>query len=84
MNTTKQEKAIKELFVGKCWNYLDDNFHKFKEYNKIKVALELCKKDIYSPLIDQSSHLHLTNNINLEEFRKLPVQDKIRDILNRK
>jgi len=42
----------------------------------------LDQKDL--PLIDQSSHLHLTNNVNLEEFRKLPVQDKIRDILNRK
>ena len=39
---------------------------------------------IDTPLIDQSSHLHLTNNINLEEFRRLPVQDKIKDILNRK
>ena len=63
---------------------------------KIKKAPE-SKKDVYDwetlldskittkkPIIDQSSHLHITNNINLEEFRKLPVQDKIRDILNRK
>ena len=45
MNTTNQEKSIKELFIGNCWQYLSDNFHKFTETNKIKIALELCKKD---------------------------------------
>lgn len=45
-NTTKREKSIKELFIGQCWSYLNDNFHKFNERNKIKIALELCKKDI--------------------------------------
>jgi len=42
----KNEQSIKKLFVGKCWSYLNDNFHKFNERNKIKIALELCKKDI--------------------------------------
>jgi hypothetical protein len=46
MNTTKHEKSIKELFVGECWEYLRENFRKFNETNKIKIALELCKKDI--------------------------------------
>jgi len=40
------EQSIKQLFIGKCWSYLDNNFHKFSEGNKIKIALELCKKDI--------------------------------------
>lgn len=44
--THKRDRSIKEIFVGKCWQYLDDNFHKFNENNKIKIALELCKKDI--------------------------------------
>jgi len=42
----KNEQSIKKLFIGKCWSYLDNNFHKFNERNKIKIALELCKKDI--------------------------------------
>ena len=46
MNTTKQEKTIKELFIGKCWGYLNDNFHKFSESNKIRIALALAQKDI--------------------------------------
>uniref|UniRef100_A0A6M3KTP3 Uncharacterized protein n=1 Tax=viral metagenome TaxID=1070528 RepID=A0A6M3KTP3_9ZZZZ len=40
------EKGIKELFVGKCWDYLNDNFHKFTETNKIKIALEITKKNM--------------------------------------
>jgi hypothetical protein len=46
MNTTKHEKTIKELFLNECWEYLRDNFHKFSETNKIKIALTLSTKDI--------------------------------------
>lgn len=46
MNTTRKEKAIKELFLGECWEYLRNNFHKFNETNKIKIALTLATKDI--------------------------------------
>lgn len=45
-NTTLREKNVKELFLGKCWEYLNDNFHKFTEVNKIKIALALAVKDI--------------------------------------
>ena len=44
-NITQREKTIKQLFIGNCWKYLHDNFAKFSETNKIKIALELCKKD---------------------------------------
>lgn len=40
------QKTIKQLFIGKCWEYLDTNFSNFSTGNKIKIALELCKKDI--------------------------------------
>jgi len=50
MNTTKHEKTIKELFVGKCWSYLNDNFHKFSQTNKIKIALALTTKDLPTQL----------------------------------
>lgn len=46
MNTTKHEKTIKELFLNECWEYLRDNFHKFNETNKIKIALTLAQKDL--------------------------------------
>ena len=50
MSATKcgkhSEQSIKKLMVHKSWQYLHDNFHKFNQANKIKIALELCKKDI--------------------------------------
>jgi hypothetical protein len=51
MNTTKHEKTIKELFIGECWEYLRKNFRKFNQTNKIKIALELCKKDIPQEIV---------------------------------
>lgn len=56
MNTTTREKTIKELFVGECWKYLRVNFRKFSEPNKIKIALELCKKDIPQELTGDFQH----------------------------
>jgi hypothetical protein len=41
-----REKTIKELFIGTCWSYLSDNFHKFTEANRIKIALTLAQKDL--------------------------------------
>ena len=41
MNTTKREKKAKEELLDKCWEYLNDNFHKFNENNKIKIALAI-------------------------------------------
>ena len=47
MNTlSKRDKTLKEIFIGNCWKYLHDNFHKFNETNKIKIALALAQKDM--------------------------------------
>lgn len=43
---TKYEKSQRELLIGKSWEYLNDNFHKFTEANKIKIALALSTKDM--------------------------------------
>jgi hypothetical protein len=44
--STYKEQDKKSSLLNKCWSYLDDNFHSFTEPNKIKISLELCKKDI--------------------------------------
>lgn len=46
MALCKAERTVKELFIGHCWEYLRDNFHKFSDANKIKVALTLVQKDM--------------------------------------
>ena len=50
MDIPRSEKTIKELFIGNCWSYLHDNFHKFNETNKIKIALTLVQKDMPTQL----------------------------------
>ena len=43
---TKREKDIRVKVLNKCWEYIHDNFHKLNEKNKLKVCLELSKKNI--------------------------------------
>jgi hypothetical protein len=44
------QRNKKELLIGKSWTYLYNNFHKFSQDNKIKIALELSKKDMPTKL----------------------------------
>ena len=44
---------IKEQVINKCWQYIFENFHKFNLTNQIKIALEICKKDLPTQLEGQ-------------------------------
>lgn len=80
MNTTKREKAVKELLMGKCWTFFNDNFHKFSQGNRIKIALALCVKDMpTSPLIDQSSHQHFVIFRNPKAIAEEKDDSRIRE-----
>jgi len=46
INIKHYDKRLKSKVIGRCWEYIDDNFHKLSETNKIKVSLELIKRDI--------------------------------------
>lgn len=63
MNTDRQEKSIKQLFIGKCWEYLNENFHKFTETNKIKIALTLATKDIPQEVSGLAQQVVVMNEI---------------------
>ena len=72
MNTTKQEKTIKQLFMGKCWSYLSDNFHKFTEDNKIKIALTLAGKDTPQEIQGLNQQIVVMNDLKKEQNRIEP------------
>lgn len=40
------EQRIKKIFVSQCWSYLHDNFYKFNEDNKVRIAMEIVKRNI--------------------------------------
>lgn len=46
MDITRREKTLRELVVEKCWQYLNDNFHKLSEPNKLKAALTISSKSL--------------------------------------
>ena len=51
-----KEQAIKAIFIGECWTYLRSNFSKFKQATQIKIALELCKRDIPQEVTGDFKH----------------------------
>ena len=54
--TRWDEKAAREDLIHKCYTYLRDNFHKFNDTNKLKVALELVKKSIPTNIEGEMNH----------------------------
>lgn len=42
----KSVLGVREIVIEKCWSYLNDNFHKLTEANKIKVAIAISTKNI--------------------------------------
>jgi hypothetical protein len=38
--------GVREKVIENCWHYLFDNFHKFSDSNKIKIALAISTKNI--------------------------------------
>jgi hypothetical protein len=40
------EIRVKSAVIENCWQYVFENFHKFNENNKIKVALAIIAKDL--------------------------------------
>ena len=47
---TGREKIATEELVNKCKVFLNDNFHKFTEANKIKISLSLITKSMPTQL----------------------------------
>jgi len=43
---TTDELYKKQALLNKSYTYLNNNFYKFSQDNKIKIALALCTKDL--------------------------------------
>lgn len=53
MNTTHEEKKATRDLVNKCRVYLCENFHKFSQYNKIKISLAILAKAMPTEIIGE-------------------------------
>jgi len=74
--TTKKQDAVNELF-NKGAIYLNDNFHRFSQVNKIKIALELVKKKMPS-----SFEGEVTHSVMFENFVSKSTPDRINKFIN--
>lgn len=66
---TREEKQARDILIDKSYSYLVDNFHKFTESNKIKVALEIIKKAM-------PTQLEHSGAINYNQMSTIIVQEK--------
>ena len=82
MDIPRSEKTIKELFIGNCWSYLHDNFHKFNETNKIKIALTLVQKDMPTQLDGKVSEtiINIIKAQTVEENQKESILENGRKL----
>jgi hypothetical protein len=56
----RRQRQQKKTLYEMGYKYLCDNFHKFNEQQKIKIALEAYRLEKTRPLVDQSKHTHIT------------------------
>ena len=70
--------STRNKVVENCWNYLLENFHKFNEHNKIKVALAVVSKDMPTKLegADNKNTIYVINGKNgkLEACPTKPIR----------
>jgi len=62
-NSEKGYKEIREKVLTQSWQYIYENFHKFNESNKIKIALALSCKTIPTALEHSGDGLKQVVNI---------------------
>lgn len=76
------DKVARRSLYQKGYEYIDDNFHKLNEKNKLKVALAIIQIFAKNDSVIINNHLTNTNaNINAEPVRKLST-DELRAIIS--
>jgi hypothetical protein len=50
LQTKSDNLDVKTRVIHKMWEYIDQNFHKFSDNNKVKVCLALAQKDMPTQL----------------------------------
>ena len=70
--TKKEALTFQELF-RKSYTYLNDNFHKFDQRNKIQVALAVCKMAVPQKL-EHSGGVEVTMPTIQKEFGEASLE----------
>lgn len=63
MNATAENIMAKDELVEKCAIYLNKNFHKFSQGNKIKISLEIFKRTMPTK-VEGNLTIQLSESLN--------------------
>ena len=77
---TAQRFAVREIVLGKMWDFLNDNFHKFTDDKKLKIAVALLTKDIPHQVDDSESQKPETKVVIIREERQNGYSGKEGDV----
>ena len=79
MNISFDDKVARRSLYQKGYEYIDDNFHKLNEKNKLKVALAIIQ--IFAKNDSLIINNQISNNtINADTLRKLSTDELARII----
>lgn len=70
---TSTKHSARELAVGKMWQEIVDNFHKYSETNKIKIMAAILGKDV-------PQHTTIDGNYNVKKMSTIKIQDKEQEL----
>ena len=63
---TKFQLAKREEVLDMCWSYLRNNFHKFRQSEKIRILTALCTKSIPQKVEGDFTHTVIMDEIKVD------------------
>ncbi len=58
---------VKTRVVGKLWTWLDENFHKLSEPNKLKIISVICPKTLPQIIEATNTNINKMESVKIEE-----------------
>jgi len=66
---TSAKHSARELAIGKMWQDIVDNYHKYSESNRIKIMAAILGKDV-------PQHTTIDGNYTTTKLDKIKIDDK--------
>ena len=63
---TAQEQTVRQRVLEKMWTYVDENFHKFTDANKLKIVVALCPKSMPQVVEATNTNINKMETVKIE------------------
>lgn len=71
---SRRAKNAKKSLYQKGYKYLFDNFHKFSQREKIRIALDVYKMEHTKPLVDSTINNNFEVKVVIDDGDKAPQE----------